>query len=170
MNSVFVFASTGVLLASSIAIALGREARWSILAWWVNGLAASALLLGYDAEMLALVMILSSTVCSTAYFLHADSIEAIQRENRSLSRFRPGMILPFAISAGLGVAVVALIRRVMEGAVSPLASTMRSEGFSAEESFLSFQLVALLSIVAVVGAGVIARATGRENAGRGQHD
>jgi len=158
VNLVLTIGSAVVVGISAVAIALGRETRWSIISWWINGMASSSLLLCFGAELFAVVMAVSVTLCSLASFLHADTFVAQSGHGRPRNpRIHAGMLFPLMVSAGLGVAVTALLKAVISGAVRLPGAPGRGEAFFAEESFIAFQLVALFGLAAVLGAGVIAR-------------
>ena len=149
----------GVIAAgSALAVALGRESRASVLAWWINGISASLLLLGFDAELLAVVMALGVTGSAIALFLHADAFgEPPANAVTGARRWDSGMILPALASIGAGVLVVALLRAVIGGTIEMAGTPARGATFEAEEGFIPVQIVALAAFAAVIGAAVISR-------------
>jgi hypothetical protein len=158
VNLVLTTGSAVLVCISAAAIALGRETRWSIIAWWINGMASSSLLLCFGAELFAVVMAMSVTLCSLACFLHADTFGALSAQDRlRVPRIHVKMLFPLLVSAGLGVTVIALLKAAISGAVRTFGTPGRGTSFFAEESFIAFQLVALFGMAAVLGAGVIAR-------------
>jgi NADH:ubiquinone oxidoreductase subunit 6 (subunit J) len=158
VNLVLTISSAVFIVTSALGIALGREPRWSIIYWWVNGLASSSLLLCFGAELLAVVMAVSVTACSLAFFLHSDTFGGLRGDERAqASRLHPRMIFPLVVSIGVGLMVVALLKAALSGAVQLPGADLRGESFFAEESFIAFQLVALFGLASVLGAGVIAR-------------
>jgi hypothetical protein len=173
VNLVLTTGSAFIVGISAITIALSRETRWSIIAWWINGMASSSLLLSFGAELFAVVMAVSVTICSLACFLHADTFGTLSVQDRlRIPRIHAKMLFPLLVSGGLGVTVIALLKSAMSGAVRLPAAPGRGEAFFAEESFIAFQLVALFGLAAVLGAGVIARpvrGATRPSGDRGPH-
>ena len=158
MNTFFVLTSAAFLVFSAIAIAIHRENRWAVVAWWINGVSASSILLGLGAELLAIVMALSSTLATVAYFFHADTLSSVSVRAESKERAALAQtVFSGLVSAGFGLAVFLLLRSVISGAVRPIGTASRGEGFVTEESFVAIQLCALMGLVLVIGAGVVSR-------------
>ncbi|MFN7685741.1 MAG: hypothetical protein ACK5QT_10070 [Oligoflexia bacterium] len=162
-----------VMLAATLAVALKREGRQSIIALWFAQLSAGAVLLDYGAEMLSLAFWVVSTLVCIVYFLHADLFEPTGPVQSSpltapSSKLAAGarLAFPAVISAAFGVAVWALFSQSQtwipsQSLVGPVPSPApfnEAPGSGADERFILVELLALFSLGAAVAAGVMTRA------------
>ncbi|MEN9723973.1 MAG: hypothetical protein RJB38_1959 [Pseudomonadota bacterium] len=158
MSQVMMIAPLVVLVASALGVAVFRDGRWSVLAWWLNALAAGLLMLRLGAELLFFSMLLGSTLTAVAYFLHVDSLSRLVGREKKAGRFEiSAMVLPFLVSMGAAVILVRLFSLVFQEAGHGLVSTAGSTSDRTESNFVAFQLVAFCCLLVAVGSGVIAR-------------
>lgn len=158
--------SLGLLAVSAALVSLWREPRAGAIAAWVNGCAAASVMLFFQSEILALFLAMNSTLVALAAFLNSDSMGLKSLESsRAVSVLHVRNWLSLLASAALGATVVGIFRSTMpipfDGPAEVSANTLA--GVSTEESHVGYQLIALLGLVASVGAAVIARPERREN-------
>ncbi|MBU6375680.1 MAG: hypothetical protein KGQ59_06765 [Bdellovibrionales bacterium] len=161
MNTIILFGSAVILILSGLFVAIHRESRWGVIAWWLNGVSASSILLIFGSELLAIALALGASLAATAYFFHADTFsEAGRRDEFSARSDRAHRILSALVSAALGLTVFSVLKAITSGAVRSIGAPSLGAGFFPEESFVAIQLVALLGLVLVLGVGVISRPRG----------
>lgn len=166
MNSWVIGVSLGLLAVSAAIVSLWREPRAGAIAAWVNGCAAASVMLLFQSEVLALFLAINSTIVALAAFLNSDTMALKPPEShRSPSVFHVKNWLSLLASAALGVTVVGVFRSTIPVPFDELAETTANAlvGASTEENHVGYQLVALLGLVATVGAAVIARPERPEN-------
>lgn len=143
------------------------EPRRAVICLWVGQLASGAILLSAGAETLAVLLWVASTLVAAVYFFHADLLGAsadapsAQGVRRMATRTVHGMA-----SVGVGLVVWWLMELALVGPSVPKPDGAPGPGIGApadfDERFVLVELLAGLSLAAVVAAGVVTRAGGVE--------
>jgi len=162
--------SAVLLLGSALFLVCCREARWGILANWFNAVGASALLLDSGSELLAIVLLITSSLSAIGYFFHADALESVDRDAPvSWQQRVASLAFPVLVSLGLGWMVIVLLREVTTATLIGREQVSVAKEFLNDEVFVATQLVALLALAAVLGSGVIARSRATRTPHARQH-
>jgi len=149
-----------LLPLAALVVCLVRATRSAIVGLWACQMVAGAVLLGRGAEMLAISLWIASAIVSGVYFLHADILTESSGAWAPSLRARGALgvatsALPLSVSAGVGVLVWLVLSAVSEGGAVSAAGPAAGKP---DESFILTQLLALISLAAVVASGVIVRA------------
>ena len=156
---VWIFA--GITLSAAIVATLVQNMRQSILALWVAGLGVGAMYLTMEAEFLAIVQWIVSTLLTITFIFFAVMFGEYGRSERK--RTRQEVVLT-VLSILLGLGFAAIIGLGTEGLwtwtteFKSYATDLRSLGqLLIEKNFLSLEVLALTLFLVLVGGGVIAR-------------
>jgi hypothetical protein len=150
---------SGTIMAVGAGMAaLLRGTRRAVIALWISQMGAGALLLGVGAELLAIACWISGTLVSAAYFLHADLIGEVPpgRGDGSPAQGRAiaAAIFPALISGCFGLLVWAVLTHAAGWNVDHGSDAVTAPP---GERTILIELIALVSLAAVVAAGVISR-------------
>lgn len=149
------------------------DTRKAVLALWTCGLSASGLFLVLGAEFLAVVQAVVSTLSALALSIYAVNFGEYGEKPAHQDR-RPAARVVLPVFAGLSLAAIlwlgfrrmpgalAFEARVLSDSEKDLAGVAR---LLVSEHLISVEVLAVTLFLAIVGAGVIARAEATEPPG-----
>lgn len=144
-----------------------RDFRRSVLSLWLTGLFLGGVFLSLHYELLAIAQWVLSTLTAIAFVFHGVLFGEFGGRKSDAARKGPlGYLLP--ILAGVGfVALMAAgglsrLTDTQKPFSSPEGSFQETGKAIADEAFLSAEILGVTLFLIIVGAGVIARAEGKE--------
>lgn len=164
---VFILCSLITLGAAGVATFWG-DIRVSILALWVVGLGAGGLFLGLGAELLAIIQWIACTLVAISFLFYSVTFgEYGVQDKRPMSKKVTSAIVPsllgLAFAAVIWLGTYKLPDRLLAGTVTQDAPAVQASNIAAmgrsviREHLLSIEIMGVMLLLVVVGAGVIAR-------------
>lgn len=156
---VWIFA--GVVLSAALIATLVQNMRQSILALWVAGLGVGGMYLTMEAEFLAIIQWIVSTLVTITFIFFSVMFGEFGRLERSRTR-KEWALTVFSILIGMGFAgVIGLGTSASDKNTLHFGNdSMGLKGLGqvlVEKNFISLEVLALTLFLVLVGGGVIAR-------------
>lgn len=151
----------GIALSAALTATVVQNMRRAILALWVAGLAVGALYLTLEAEFLAVVQWIVSTLLTLTFVFFAVMFGEFKPYDRRRSR---NEWLLISLSAFLGLAFSLIVGMATQNLASDAGarvhtlSDLKELGqLLIEKNFVSLEVLALTLFLVLVGSGVVAR-------------